>query len=166
MTLHSPLITRQQLHCWLFFLYYYQYNLFSHYKRLTIIPSSGSCYNEPCAIMIVSPCSNRVKRPSKPRGSDFHQDQLSPSWPSLILLYNCWKGVGGFFLPHWRKPVRGGQPVPVGSLSVSLLCLHPASLQLTLQVGNHKRVSSPEQHLLCKAPPYSLHALCQPFLNH
>ena len=58
------------------------------------------------------------------------------------------------------------QPVPDGSVSVSLLCIHPATLRLTLSVGNHKRVSDPERHLLCEAPPYPLHALCQSFLNH
>lgn len=72
---------------------------------------------------------------------------------------------GELFLPDWRKP-GGEQPVPAGSVSVSSPCVHPATLRLTLPVGNHKRVSGPEQRLLCEASPYPLHALCQPFLNH
>lgn len=87
------------------------------------------------------------------------------------LLWSCSIIVGEevdfsfLFLPCWRKP-GVEQPVPDGSASVSSLCSHPATLQLTLSVGKHKSVSGPEQRLLCEAPPYPLHALCQPFLNH
>lgn len=49
---------------------------------------------------LLCPCHPAVKRPLKPSGSDFHQDQLSPSWPSPILFCNCWKEAARLFLPR------------------------------------------------------------------
>lgn len=140
------MIPGQQLH------YVYAVSLsLSPIQSLLIVHSSW--YYPPSGIM-----SERGGH--QPGGSDFHQDLLSPSWPALILFYNCWKG--GALPPPCPPSLEeawGGQPV-----SVSSLCVHPATLRLTLSVGNHKRVSGTERGLLCEAPPPP--ALCQPFLNH
>lgn len=91
--------------------------------------------------------SSSGSRSSEPStGSDFHQDQLSPSWSfSAMLLCSSWRGR------WWRKllpsTARGKQEVV--RLSVDLSLLHCASLQLTLPLGNHKRVSGRQQPLLC-----------------
>lgn len=112
--------------------------------------------------MSVSPCSHTVKSMEV----IFIRTSFHLPGPLSFCSKIVEKEWEGFFFLTGGSLCEGSQPVPVGSVSVSLLSVHPASLQITLPVGNHKRVSGPEQHLLCKAIPYPLYALCQPFLNH
>lgn len=49
-----------------------------------------------------------------------------------------------------------------GSISVSSLCVHPATLRLDRRV---ETVNVSERHLLCAAPLQRHRSLCQPFLR-
>lgn len=109
------------------------------------IPARNRCYHQPCAI-VYNPTVEGEEACAC--GNDSHQDLLSPSWLlwSSSVIAREEEGGGTFpspFLPHRRKP-EWERPVLLGCLSVSLPCIHPATLQLTLLVGNHKSVIESE----------------------